>query len=77
MIDFNSKQILKEIRENRAKLDSCAKHKFDLGEPPFKLASKAVCLNCGGKEALTAIGDYCKGYKAAGGNPNDIVENFE
>lgn len=76
MTPEDSEALLARIRANQDKLDACPKHLFDLGEPPYSIGQRHTCLNCGGVEKLTAIGDYVRGYIAAGGNPNDIVPNW-
>lgn len=74
---INHAEIWALAKANRVRLDECPKHFFDLGEPPFALGSKCRCVNCGGIMDLTAINQYARGYKAAGGNPNDVVRDFE
>lgn len=76
MSDYYTDSLLIEIRQNKSKLNGCKRHKFDLNIP-FQVGQKYECKNCGGRESGPAILVYCQGYKAAGGNPNDIVENFE
>lgn len=74
---IDSAAILAEIKANRARLDGCARHRFDLGDPPYKFGMKVTCTNCGGTlDAIHAF-SYTQGYKAAGGNPNDVIPNFE
>lgn len=63
--------IWKEVKANRAKLKSCKVHRFEGGEVK-KLGAKYVCLNCGGTEDLTSIGDYIAGYVAAGGDAETV-----
>ncbi|HCJ5492465.1 TPA: hypothetical protein NUW79_003105 [Escherichia coli] len=70
-------ELLKHVQENQAKLNSCARHQFGpviggraLGQT--FLQNKRTCENCGGEMADPNIIIYAKGYKAAGGNPDDI-----
>jgi len=75
MASANAKSLWKEVKENRRALDSCKKHNFT---PPkeLKLGEIYTCNNCGGKLRLSDIGDYIRGYEAAGGNCNDIWLDF-
>ena len=71
MTDFDGKKLLAEIRANNAKLNGCACHRFD---PPveLKLNLKLTCLSCGGEMRFGDIGQYIKGYEAAGKSADDI-----
>lgn len=72
-----SRDMLNAIRANRKRLDECPKHRFEIGEPPYRLGAKATCMHCHGEMELTSIDEYLRGYRAAGGNPNDIVPGWE
>lgn len=74
---MNNRKLLEAIRANQTKLADCPKHFFDLGEPPYRFGMKVTCQNCGGFMNATDILPYAQGYKAAGGNPNEVVTNFE
>ena len=63
-----------QVKANRAKLDACPRHRFD--SRPVKMGQKVVCLECGGETGLVDIGYYLKGYRAAGGNPDDVWPGF-
>ena len=69
-------QILKDVQANQQKLEQCPKHKFKTPQPPLLLGMKLECIHCGGKLGLAGIGWYLRGYQAAGGDPNDIVEGW-
>ena len=71
------KGILKQVRENLAKLRSCKKHKFCREAFGDYKVRKVTCLNCGGTMDKFAIYKYIEGYEAAGGNANDIVEDWQ
>lgn len=63
--------IWNDVKANRKKLASCRAHRFE-GGPIEKLGAKYTCSRCGGEETLTRISDYIEGFKAAGGNADDI-----
>lgn len=62
-----------DVKANSARLQACARHRFDGG---FQIGQKKVCLVCGGGMGLTDIGNYIRGYEAAGGNANDVWPDF-
>lgn len=72
MIDSNA--LWKAVKANRAKLDACPRHYFgNVGEGDYSQPKKKrVCANCGGEMNDRDIITYARGYKAAGGNPDDV-----
>lgn len=78
MID-NSKtgELLAKIKANRKLLDGCLRHKFDIGEPPYRLGMQLHCLNCNGKLDAVQAYAYARGYEAAGRDPNEIIPGFK
>jgi hypothetical protein len=75
---INTSDLFKEVKANQKKLDECPKHLFNLNLPqPYTIGQKLVCQNCGGQLDAVKAFYYTKGYKAAGGNPNDIIQGFE
>ena len=70
--------LMAEIMANRKKLDECKVHSFgEIGEPPYKLNMRLTCKHCNGMMKAIDAYQYVLGYKAAGGNPNDIIDNFQ
>ena len=66
-----------QVKENRLKLDSCARHDFgkvvgDRSGGASPRANMRTCRRCEGRMEDHDIVIYAKGYKAAGGNPDDI-----
>lgn len=66
--------ILAEIKENRQRLDECPRHYW----PTMTCAIDAVCMcaNCGGYMKVLEAAEYLNGYRAAGGNPNDVLPGY-
>lgn len=62
-----------DVKANSARLQSCARHRFD-GD--FQIGKRKVCLVCGGGMSLTDIGNYIRGYEAGGGSADDIWPGF-
>lgn len=74
-MQIDGKALLAEIRANRAKLKGCPCHRFV--DQKANLGKKVTCADCGGQMNLTELGGYMDGYRAAGGNPNDIWAGWE
>lgn len=70
-----SPSIMAEVKANRAKLDGCYRHLFDIPKP-ITMGAKYHCQKCGGQTSLTDIGWYIRGYVAHGGDANDIVPGW-
>lgn len=60
-----------EITENAKRIDKCPRHRFDGGEIK-ELNVAHTCLACGGKVNVFSLAIYLKGYRAAGGDVNDV-----
>lgn len=76
---IDSRAILLSIRENRSKLNSCPRHKFDISAVEWsalRIGQELVCKRCGGNMQARMAFEYTNGYEAAGGDPNDIIEGF-
>lgn len=65
-----------QVKENYRKICECPRHRFAY-VGAVKLGQKFQCQACGGTMGLIGIGDYIAGYKAAGGDVNDIWPEFE
>ena len=70
------RQIFKDVRENSDKRDACPRHDFGQYPMPPKLRIKLTCKHCGAWMQICDISIYAKGYAAAGGNPEDIIQGF-
>ena len=66
--------IWEQVKANSTKLRACPRHRFLGGE--IRLGQKVVCLFCGGEMGLVSVGDYIRGYVAAGGDENDVWPGF-
>lgn len=58
------------VKENGKVLINCKQHSFS-----FDLNDKLKCKNCGGFMRIDLIFAYQNGFKAAGGNPKDILNH--
>jgi hypothetical protein len=70
VVSADAKKLWAEAGENVARLRACKRHRFDTEKVvPFQ---RMFCLECGGELGLRNVGDYIRGYAAAGGNSADI-----
>lgn len=63
------------VKENRAKLNGCNQHTFDPAQYD-RLGAKLTCLKCGGVMPATDVGEYVRGFRAAGGDPDLVWPGF-
>lgn len=72
-----AREMFEAVKANRAKIDGCARHRFEIGDPPYTFGQKFTCSNCGGTMDAVQAFRYCQGFKAAGGNPNEVIPGYE
>ena len=83
MTDAGMKERWAAAQENVAQLDACPRHRFVLTDEQIAQGSgalfgkKLVCERCEGRMDLLHINQYIRGYKAAGGNPNDVMAGWQ
>lgn len=56
-------------KENRDRLLGCRRHLFDIPSDE----QEAACTRCGGTMSKAETEAYASGFKAAGGDPADIL----
>lgn len=74
-IDTNS--IMAEIRQNQDRVRGCAVHRFPAIGDTYRLGQKLTCLNCGGVMDLREVGNYLRGFAAAGGDPQIVLPDWK
>lgn len=67
------------VQANRRRLNGCGQHVFDC--MPIDWANKIApetlrCRVCGGILRFEEAAQYAKGFAAAGGNPEHVIEGF-
>lgn len=67
---------IKAIQARVARELACPKHRFEIGEGPYGIGVKYRCIHCGAEKRLHDIGDYVRGYQAAGGDPRDVCPDW-
>jgi hypothetical protein len=66
-----------EVQENNRKKEACPLHTFKPMTGAIRIGQKFTCTNCGGERfSLVDIGHYLRGYKAAGGDPDDVFPGW-
>jgi hypothetical protein len=68
---------MNEIRERVAREQACLKHRYEVGPGPYAMGAKYRCTHCGAEKRMHEIGDYVKGYQAAGGDPKDVCPEWK
>lgn len=67
-----------EVRQNLTTIDNCPRHRVSASKfDQYEQGMTITCEVCGGKFTRVYLGNYIQGYKAAGGDPNDIVPGWE
>lgn len=64
-------EMIKDARAMAQRIRECPRHSFP-ANGHYRLEESLTCLNCKGRMNLIEIGNYVRGYKAAGGNPKDV-----
>ena len=63
-------ELWREVQANLRAMEACKRHRFT--EELVRVGQKIVCQECGAEMRLTDIGQYIRGYIAAGGNASDV-----
>ena len=74
MTKERAKELFEAAKENSRKRSECKRHSVSAFER--NLGQRFTCSVCGCNADLSYVAAYADGYKAAGGNPNDIVPNY-
>lgn len=77
--DDKAKEMRKKfdaIKDNQRRLDACPKHRFPEWPEILSMGTKFTCEHC--KAYIDAIHaySYVMGYKAAGGEPSDVIPTW-
>lgn len=75
-MSIDAGSLLADIRRNRAAIESCPRHRFPAKGPTYRLGDRVTCERCGGTMDLRAVGDYLRGYAAAGGDPREVMPDW-
>lgn len=77
--DHKSRAARRAVAENRRKLTACVLHSFDSKTIDWHrglVPATLLCTICGGREETLAAVAYARGYAAAGGDPEMVIEGF-
>lgn len=70
-VKIDTKSLLAEVQERNRRWRACPRHHFPQAGP-FIIGKKLCCDICGVEASLVDIGNYVRGYTAAGGDPQDV-----
>jgi hypothetical protein len=65
------KRAWEAARQNFEQLEACSAHHFDSTEP-VKPGLTVRCKKCGGLMTMQQAAMYATGFRAAGGDPNEV-----
>lgn len=68
--------MIKDARAMAERIRNCPKHRFPASAKNYRLGESLTCLNCKGRLTLIEVGNYVRGYKAAGGDPKDVIPDW-
>lgn len=63
--------------QNQRNWATCPKHFFAPKGGAYKPGDRVTCANCGATASLHNVGDYVRGYMAAGGVATDIMPDWD
>lgn len=73
---LDSAAIMKMIKENHSRLDSCKRHLFDFTDYKVGKFKTMKCEICGGEMRPLEAGIYGKGYAASGNPITDVLKGW-
>lgn len=77
--DFRAAIVRDSVAVNRRILNGCTAHQFDASVIDWErglLPARFECLRCGGWLPELAAIEYARGFAAAGGDPDAVIEGF-
>lgn len=72
-----TKDDIAEIKERVRREQNCPRHLYKIGPGPYGLGTYYICAHCGSRRRMFEIGQYLRGYVAAGGNPKDVCPDWK
>lgn len=71
-MSIDMKALMDEAKGEIARRAGCPRHSFK-AQASYSFGAKLTCEVCGASMRLTDISTYARGYRAAGGNLDDIL----
>lgn len=69
---LDMRELWAKVQDNNGKWHACPKHHFS-HQGPWIIGQKIRCDACGAEASLVDIGNYIRGYVAAGGDARDVM----
>lgn len=82
MDDADRKRLWANANANVEQLNACPRHHFVMTDeqvaagPAALFGAKLTCQRCNGRMDMLGVNQYVRGFKAAGGNPNDVMPGW-
>lgn len=73
---MDTTSMLAEVRQNLARRDACPRHRFPARGATYVMGEKLTCEVCGSQMKLTEVGQYIRGFVAAGGTATDVMPDW-
>ena len=73
---LDAKALWEQVKADSKARRACPRHHYAPRTGGYGLGEKLTCSVCGVADRLTDIGRYIEGYKAAGGDPHDIMPDW-
>ena len=66
-----------DIQERNRRSCACPRHFYPHKPEGYRIGEKVKCDLCGIEAGLVNVGDYIRGYMAAGGDPADVMPDWK
>lgn len=73
---IDAKALWAEVQDRTRKWHACPRHFFPPQQDGYRVGQRIACKHCGVAANLREIGDYVRGYIAAGGDPSDVMPDW-
>lgn len=74
---IDARALWEEVKERNRRWAACPRHFFPHQPDGYRLGVKIACQHCGVEAGLREIGEYIRGYIAAGGDPTDVMPDWK
>ena len=76
MTHEESQKMFDEVKANISLLHSCSKHRFAESPTKHTFGERVECERCHGRMGVLDALHYTRGYRAAGGDPADVMPQW-
>lgn len=72
-MSIDAKAMITQVRAELDRRNGCPRHHFE-ARVRYQLGDKLTCTVCGCSMRTSEIALYARGYRAAGGDPDDVLQ---